>query len=68
MSVASMPAAPAAFNVVGASATSQLAETISNKEEKPVKAYVVSNDVSSAQSMDRNIVVFWEFKIKLKSK
>ena len=55
-SVASMPAAPAAFNVVGASATSQLAETISNKEEKPVKAYVVSNDVSSAQSMDRNIV------------
>lgn len=56
MSVASMPAAPAAFNVVGASATSQLAETISNKEEKPVKAYVVSNDVSSAQSMDRNIV------------
>ena len=55
-SVASTPAAPPAFNVVGASATSQLAETISNKEEKPVKAYVVSNDVSSAQSMDRNIV------------
>lgn len=55
-SVASAPAAPPAFNVVGASATSQLAETISKKEEKPVKAYVVSNDVSSAQSMDRNIV------------
>tara|TARA_R110002050_G_scaffold69412_4_gene150093 strand:+ start:7292 stop:9193 length:1902 start_codon:yes stop_codon:yes gene_type:complete len=56
MSVGSMPAAPAAFNVVGASATSQLAETISNKEDKPQRAYVVSNDVTSAQSMDRSIV------------
>lgn len=55
-SVASAPATPPSFNIVGASATSQLAETIKEKEEKPVKAYVVSNDVTSAQSMERNIV------------
>ena len=55
-SVASAPATPPAFNVVGASVTSQLADTINNKEQQPVKAYVVSNEVTSAQSMDRNIV------------
>jgi hypothetical protein len=49
------PAAPA-FNVVGASATNQLAQTIGNKEQQPVKAYVVSNDVTTAQSLDRNII------------
>jgi hypothetical protein len=44
------------FNVVGASQTSQLAETIAGKEQKPIKAYVTSSDVTSAQSLDRNIV------------
>ena len=55
---AAAPAAPAApaFNVVGASATNQLAQTIGNKEQQPVKAYVVSNDVTTAQSLDRNII------------
>lgn len=50
------PAAPPAFNVVGASETNQLAEAISGKEQKPVKAFVVSSDVSNAQSLDRNII------------
>jgi len=50
------PAAPPAFNVVGASDTNQLAEAISGKEQKPVKAFVVSSDVSNAQSLDRNII------------
>jgi hypothetical protein len=49
------PAAPA-FNVVGASPTNQLAQTIGNKEAQPIKAYVVSNDVTTAQSLDRNII------------
>lgn len=49
-------AQPPAFNVVGANGTSQLAEAIGETEQKPVKAFVVSNDVTSAQSMDRNIV------------
>jgi len=44
------------FNVVGASPTNQLAQTIGNKEQQPIKAYVVSADVSTAQSLDRNII------------
>ncbi len=44
------------FNVIGATGTSQLAESIAGQTQEPVKAYVVSNDVTSAQSLDRNIV------------
>jgi len=47
---------PPAFNVVGASNTNQLADAIGGQSQEPVKAYVVSNDVTTAQSMDRNIV------------
>ena len=47
---------PPAFNVVGASDTNQLADAIGGQSQKPVKAYVVANDVTTAQSMDRNIV------------
>jgi len=47
---------PPAFNVVGASSTNQLADAIGSQSKEPVKAYVVSNDVTTAQSMDRNIV------------
>jgi hypothetical protein len=49
------PAAPS-FNVVGASSTNQLAQTIGNKEAQPIKAYVVANDVTTQQGLDRNIV------------
>lgn len=49
------PAAPS-FNVVGASATNQLAQTIGNKEAQPIKAYVVANDVTTAQSLQKNII------------
>jgi len=52
---ASAPAAPA-FNVVGASSTNQLAQTIGNQQQQPIKAYVVANDVTTQQSLDRNIV------------
>ena len=51
-----MPSLPPAFNVVGASDTNQLADAIGGQSQEPVKAYVVSGDVTSAQSMDRNIV------------
>lgn len=47
---------PPQFNIVGAGGTNQLAEAIGSQEKQPVKAYVVSNDVTTAQSMDRNIV------------
>jgi len=49
------PAAPS-FNVVGASSTNQLAQTIGNQQQQPIKAYVVANDVTTQQSLDRNII------------
>ena len=52
----SAPSLPPAFNVVGASDTNQLADAIGGQSQEPVKAYVVSGDVTSAQSMDRNII------------
>ena len=45
-----------AFNIVGASTTNQLAEAIAGQEAQPVQAFVVSNDVSTAQELDRNII------------
>ena len=44
------------FNVVGASSTNQLAQTIGNQQQQPVKAYVVGNDVTTQQGLDRAIV------------
>ena len=54
----SAPSAPQApsFNVVGAAPENQLAQAIGEEEDKPVKAFVVSNDVTNAQALDRNIV------------
>ena len=55
-SIPAAPSLPPAFNVVGASDTNQLASAIGGQSQEPVKAYVVSGDVTSAQSMDRNII------------
>ncbi len=58
-SAPSLPAAPSlppAFNVVGASDTNQLADAIGGQSQEPVQAFVVANDVTSAQSMQRAIV------------
>jgi hypothetical protein len=49
------PAAPS-FNVVGASSTNQLAQTIGNQQQQPIQAYVVANNVTTAQALDRNII------------
>ena len=56
VSVPSAPSLPPAFNVVGQSDTNQLADAIGGQSQQPTRAYVVSNDVTTAQSMDRNIV------------
>ncbi len=48
--------APPAFNVVGEAPVNQLAQTINGQEQRPIKAFVVSSDVSTAQSLERNIV------------
>jgi hypothetical protein len=55
-SVPPTPAAPPAFNVVGQGATSQLADVLGTQAQEPVRAYVVSNDVTTAQGLERNIV------------
>jgi hypothetical protein len=47
---------PPDFNIVGQSASNQLAAAVQGQFNQPVKAYVVSKDVSTAQEMDRNIV------------
>jgi len=44
------------FNVVGISGTNQLADAIAGQQAKPQRAYVVSNDVTTAQGLERNIV------------
>lgn len=51
----SAPPAPR-FNVVGASGINQVAQTIGQQGNQVIKAYVVSKDVTTAQSLDRNIV------------
>lgn len=54
---AAAPPASPRFNVVGTAPASanQVANTL-GKDLPPVKAYVVANDVTSAQSLNRNIV------------
>ena len=44
------------FNIVGQSPSNQIAAAVQGQIQKPIKAYVVSKDVSTAQEMDRNIV------------
>ncbi len=55
-SMGSTAPAPPSFNVVGAAPENQLAQTIGEQEEKPIKAFVVSNEVTNAQALERNIV------------
>jgi len=44
------------FNTVGSSSTNQLAQTIGQQSQTPLKTFVVASDVSTAQAMDRNII------------
>jgi len=48
------PTAPV-FNVVGAAPENQLAETIGEQQDRPIKAFVTSQDVSTQQALDRSI-------------
>ena len=47
---------PPDFNIVGASQSRQLADVVEGQLNRPIKTYVVSSEVSTAQSLDRNIV------------
>jgi hypothetical protein len=51
----SAPAAPS-FNVVGNGGTNQIAQVMNNQGVALVQAYVVASNVTSAQSLNRNIV------------
>lgn len=48
------PPAPPSFNVVGNSGVNQIAQTLG--AQQPVQAYVVASNVTTQQSLDRNIV------------
>ena len=52
---AATPQAPS-FNIVGATETSQLAEAIGEQTQEPVQAFVVANDVTTAQSLQNGII------------
>jgi hypothetical protein len=56
-SISTPPQAPT-FNVVGNSGVNQLAQTIAGQgaNQQPIQAYVVSGQVTTAQSLDRNRV------------
>ena len=47
---------PPEFNTVGASGTNQLADAIGGQTKQPIKAFVVASDVTTAQSLERNII------------
>jgi len=49
-------ATPPSFNVVGSTGVNQLAGAIGNREAAPVQAYVISQNVTSAQSLQRNLI------------
>jgi len=44
------------FNIVGQNPNNQLAQSIAGQQRQPIEAYVVSGNISSAQSLDRNRV------------
>jgi len=50
----SAPPTPPSFNIVGNSGVNQIAQTLGSQQ--PVQAYVVANNVTTAQALDRNII------------
>ena len=57
-SISTPPASAPSFNVVGNSGVNAIAETMAKtgSSNKPVEAFVVAQNVTSAQSLNRNIV------------
>jgi hypothetical protein len=50
------PANPAQFNIVGQSNLNQLAQSIGSQFDRPVRAYVVGGEVTTAQQLERQRV------------
>ena len=47
------------FNIVGQSQTSQLANTISSITGDPIRAYVVSDDITNLQELENKVLTFY---------
>jgi hypothetical protein len=47
---------PPDFNIIGTTGVNQLATAIGGTTQEPIKAYVVSSEITSAQELDRNII------------
>jgi len=47
---------PPAFNIVGQSDTNQLADAIGGQSQQPIQAFVVANEITTAQELERNII------------
>lgn len=54
VSTPAIASTPPSFDTIGATGTNQLANLLGN--QPPVQAFVVSNDVTTAQELDRNII------------
>jgi len=54
--VASAVSTPPDLTSVGATGVNQIADAIGQQNQQPIQAFVVANDVTTAQSLDRNIV------------
>jgi hypothetical protein len=52
----SQPANPAQFNIVGQSNLNQLAQSIGSQFDQPIRAYVVGQDVTTSQQLQRQRV------------
>jgi len=50
------PPAPPDIDTVASTGMNQLATAIGDQVQQPIQAYVVSNDITTAQSLERNIV------------
>ena len=55
-SIGEAPPIPPAFNIVGQSDTNQLADAIGGQTQQPVQAFVVANEITTAQELERNII------------
>lgn len=53
---ATAPAQSPAFNIVGQGGASQIATALGEQQQQPVQAYVVSQDVTTAQSLENGII------------
>jgi len=56
IAAAPTPSTPPAFNIVGEAPENQLAQAIGGQQQKPIQAFVVGQEVTTQQSLDRNII------------